>query len=67
MYVYTLYSADAVAVHVIVRSFLQLGEFEKLRDLMAWVLSFWTEDMHFYPYLLALLVCAILLSLSLFF
>ncbi len=34
--------------------FLLLGEFERLRDTLAYVLSFWKEDMELYPNVAAL-------------
>jgi len=47
---------DAAGAHLLVRSCIILGEFERVRDTMAWILSFWKEDQQLYPYLLALLV-----------
>ena len=33
---------------------IMLGEFVRMRDAIARVLVFWTEDMELYPYILAL-------------
>ncbi len=44
---------DALALRVVVDSYITLGEFEKMRDLVARVLPFWTEDMPLYHGVLA--------------
>ena len=44
---------DALALRVVVDSYIGLGEYEKMRDLVARVLPFWTEDMPLYHGVLA--------------
>ena len=48
--------ADAVVVALSAFSCIMVGEFERMRDAIARVLVFWTEDMELYPYILALYV-----------
>ena len=48
------FSSDAVAVALSVFSCIMMGEFERMRDTLARVLVFWTEDMQLYPFMLAL-------------
>jgi len=47
-------SLDALALRVLHVTLLFMSEFERLRDILAWTLSFWTEDMFFYTYVMAL-------------
>ena len=46
--------ADALAVALTVFGCIMVGEFVRMRDTIARVLVFWTEDMELYPYILAL-------------
>ena len=50
----SLFFADAVAVGLTVFSCIAVGEFERMRDTIARVLVYWTEDMELYPFILAL-------------
>jgi len=45
---------DGLGVRLLVGSYIVLAEFEKMRDLVARVLPFWTEDSTLYHCILAL-------------
>ena len=46
--------ADALGIRITVGSFIVLGQFERMRDMLSSALTHWTEDMEFYPYILGL-------------
>ena len=46
--------ADVLAVRMSRDAYNLVGEFVRERDMIARTLPFWTEDMEFYPYMLAL-------------
>ena len=48
------YSLDALAIRFVAGNTITIGEYEKIRDMAAWTLAFWKEDMELYPYILAL-------------
>lgn len=39
---------------MLVGAYIQLGEFVRMRDMLARLLPHWTEDMLLYPFILAL-------------
>ena len=43
---------DALALRINVGLYITLGEYERMRDMMASALVFWTEDMTMYPFVL---------------
>ena len=45
---------DALGIRITVGSFIVLGEFERMRDMLSSALTHWTEDMQLYPYVLGL-------------
>ena len=45
---------DVLGVRITVGSFIILGKFERMRDVLASALTHWTEDMHLYPYIMGL-------------
>ena len=45
---------DALAIRLMVGSFIVLAEFERMRDMVARALTFWTEDLPLYHCILAL-------------
>jgi hypothetical protein len=54
MYIEIYTYADALGIRITVGSFIVLGEFERMRDMLSSALIHWTEDMQFYPYILGL-------------
>lgn len=48
--------SDILALRLVAGYTITIGEYEKGRDTFAWALAFWTEDMEYYPYVLALCV-----------
>ena len=46
--------SDALALRFVAGNTITVGDYERARDTMAWVLPFWKEDMKFYPNVLAL-------------
>ena len=47
------YYADALAMRINVGLYITLGEYERMRDMMASTLVSWTEDMSMYPFVLS--------------
>ena len=45
--------ADALAMRINVGLYITLGEYERMRDMMASALVSWTEDMSMYPFILS--------------
>lgn len=52
--IYFLYCLDTLALRFVAGNTITIGDYEKARDTFAWTLAFWTEDMEFYPNVLAL-------------
>lgn len=50
----TDYPHDALALRMLHVTLLFMSEFERLRDVLAWVLSFWTKDTPFYTHIMAI-------------
>lgn len=46
--------ADTLGLRFVAGNTITIGDYEKARDTFAWALAFWTEDMDFYPNVLAL-------------
>ena len=46
--------SDIVAMRFVAGNTITLGDYEKVRDTVAWALAFWNEEMEFYPNVLGL-------------